>query len=290
MVFILPGNHVPEHSDRYAQWGKQDAEREESEMEARMIASKRLGDFRISDHEGEEEEDEPDLQNREDEHLERVLLLEVPDLMRKDRDNLFGRIVLHEQVVQHDPLLRSQSGEIGIRLRGPLRTVDHQDILEIESGFPGEILDRPFQFPLLKRGLLVEKGDDEIRIEHGHENREGAYEDPSGDPEPRSKLRVGPDEQASEPSSDDGGQRQLLDRVPDEDSRSHLVEAVSLLDDECAIPRERLPDKEGDEVDASEECESDEYGILQIASDPSIEPTVSEEVEERQIDSEGCEA
>ena len=203
----------------------------------------------------------------------------MADLMGENPDDLVRGKLLYECVEEDDPLLPAVAGEIGVGLGASLGSIHHVDVLQLESNPGGEGLDGRAQLALLKRLLLVEKGDDELRVEILEEQDESHIDTPGDEPEPLGIDRIDPHAQGEQAAADQRAHQEGLHSVTGEDLGSRLVESELLFHNESLVDGEGEGDEESHDIDEAEEAESLENRLTGDAPRHAVQPAVSAEGE-----------
>ena len=208
----------------------------------------------------------------------------MPDLVGQHADDLLGRKLLHQRVIEHDTLLAPETGEVGVRFAAALRRVDDIDIVEPEVHPGGEGLDGIAELAFRQRRLLVEERDDELRVEILHEEREKRDRAPGYEPEPAGCQGIDPGTERQDGAHDDHIHQQALDRIGSEEPRRGPVETEALLDDERPVQVEGNRNHPGKQIEDSPEYECLHDGMAADGAGGRVEEAETAERKDGQGD------
>ena len=177
------------------------------------------------------------------------MMLVVPDFVCQDSHDLFCGELLHQRVVQHNPLSGAESGEVGVGMCAAFRRIHHVDVLQFEIHAFGEVLYSDPQFPFGKWSLLVEQRHDQLGIEVLDEQREYGDGGPGEQPEAIRCEFVDPYAERKQRAQENDVHPQRFELVGYERFWGSPVETESILDDEGGVYVEREVGDPGYEVE-----------------------------------------
>lgn len=128
-------------------------------------------------------------------------------------------------------------------------TLDNIEFGEWKVNTLGEGLDARPQFSLRQRGVLVEEGCNEVRVDGHEEEHDQGCKAPQVDEEVLATPEDDSNDASHQGQSDRLADDKGFDLVLDVEASSLLVEAVLLLENESAVHRERQANQCGHEVE-----------------------------------------
>ena len=114
LEFLAPGDEACERLEREGEYRNYEGEAHEHRTDARVGEVQRLVEGRLAVEPSKDREQPGGEREEHREQARDVAAREMAELMGEDRLDLLGREALEQRVEEHDALVGSESGEVGV--------------------------------------------------------------------------------------------------------------------------------------------------------------------------------